>query len=102
MQNHRSNGQGREQCNTSHREMRADACAEADRHCCTRCTSKDPQAECAVETSQDTSLPLLLQAHSQRFHSNIQGATRRTKKHQHRRQTSEIRGEVDQRQRSEK
>lgn len=102
MQNHRSNGRGREQRNTYRREMRADARAEADRHRSTRRTSKDPQAECAMETSQDTSLPLLLQAHGQCIHSDVQGTTRRTKKHQHRRQTSKIRGEVDQRQRSGK
>ena len=102
VQNHRSDSRGREQRNTYRREMRADACAEADRHRCTRCTNKDPQAERTMETSQDTSTPLLLQAHSQRIHSDIQDTTRRTKKHQHRRQTSKIRGEVDQRQRSGK
>ena len=60
VQNHRSDGRGREQCNTYRREMRADARAEADRHRSTRRTSKDPQAECAMETSQDASTPLLL------------------------------------------
>lgn len=43
MQNHRSNGRGREQRNTYRREMRADARAEADRHRSTRRTSKDPR-----------------------------------------------------------